>query len=71
MGVPVRDEVSRCSPGGQKRAKSHVDAVEGLRERVPAGFEARCAGADKPRIRVWPRQLSYDGFTNPVSKEQR
>ena len=60
-GVPVRMRLVIVAPAG-KDDEIDADDVETLLERVLPGLGAICRG-DKPRIKVWPRQLSYEGFT--------
>lgn len=60
-GVPVRMRLVVVAPAGKDGVEA--DAIEGLLDRVLPGLGEMCR-ADKPRIRVWPRQLSYDGFTS-------
>ena len=61
-GVPVRLRLVVLAPSG-KDAKIDPDAVYPILERVLPGFGA-IAKHDKPRVRVWPKQLSYEGFAN-------
>ncbi len=59
--VPVRLRLVVLAPPGKD---SEVDAlaVEKLLETILPGLGGIAAN-DKPRIRVWPRQLSQQGFT--------
>jgi hypothetical protein len=60
--VPARLRLVVVAPPG---TENEVDAtaVEKLLERVLPGLGAVAAN-DKPRVRVWPPQLSQQGFTN-------
>jgi hypothetical protein len=60
-GVPVRMRLVVVAPAG-KDDEVHADDVERMLESVVPGLGDICKG-DKPRIKVWPRQLSYEGFT--------
>jgi hypothetical protein len=60
-GVPVRMRLVVLAPTGHD-ADINVDEVEQMLERIVPGLGEMCK-ADKPRIKVWPRQLSYEGFT--------
>ncbi len=59
-GVPVRLRLVVVAPAGND-AEVDIDAVQAMLERVLPGLGDICKG-DKPRIKVWPRQLSYEGF---------
>src|SRR5579863_4659106 len=65
-GVPVRIRLVVVAPAG---AEGEVDAedVVAILERALPGLGAMCR-ADKPRIKVWPRQLSYEGFSRVFQK---
>jgi hypothetical protein len=60
--LPVRLRLVVVAPRGME---SHVDAiaVERLLDRVLPGL-GEIAANDKPRVRVWPAQLSEQGFAN-------
>jgi hypothetical protein len=60
-GVPVRLRLVVIAPAG-KDDEVHADDVERMLESILPGLGDICKG-DKPRIKVWPRQLSYEGFT--------
>ncbi|HWY85490.1 MAG TPA: hypothetical protein VNX28_02135 [Gemmataceae bacterium] len=60
-GVPVRMRLVVVAPAG-KDGEVSADDVEAMLERVLPGLGEIFRG-DKPRIKVWPRQLSYEGFT--------
>jgi hypothetical protein len=59
-GVPVRLRLVVVAPAGQD-ADVDINEVEAMLERVLPGLGDICKG-DRPRIKVWPRQLSYEGF---------
>lgn len=59
-GVPVRMRLVVLAPAG-KDGEVSADDVEKLLDKVLPGLGAICQG-DKPRVKVWPRQLSYEGF---------
>jgi hypothetical protein len=60
-GVPVRMRLVVVAPAG-KDGEVSADDVEEMLERILPGLGEIFRG-DKPRIKVWPRQLSYEGFT--------
>ncbi len=60
-GVPVRMRLVVVAPAGAEGEVDAEDAVAILERALP-GLGAMCR-ADKPRIKVWPRQLSYEGFS--------
>jgi hypothetical protein len=60
--VPVRLRLVVVAPAG-KEAVVDATAVEKLLDRLVPGLGA-VAKQDRPRIRVWPPQLSTAGFTN-------
>src|SRR5262245_50440868 len=60
-GVPARLRLVVMAPAGHE-GEIGVDQVEGLLDRIVPGLAEICKN-DHPRIKVWPRQLSYDGFT--------
>jgi hypothetical protein len=60
-GVPVRMRLVVVAPAG-KDGEVQADDVEEMLEKVLPGLGEIYRG-DKPRIKVWPRQLSYEGFT--------
>ncbi len=61
-GVPVRLRLVVVAPAG---AASKVDPanIDKLLEKVLPGL-GDIAGNDRPRVKVWPLQLSYEGFAN-------
>jgi hypothetical protein len=59
-GVPVRMRLVVVAPAG-KDADVDADDVEAMLDKVVVGLGEIYRG-DKPRVRVWPRQLSYEGF---------
>ncbi len=58
--VPVRLRLVVLAPAG-KETEIEVDQAEELLNRVLPGLRAIIA-VDRPRIRVWPPQLSQQGF---------
>jgi hypothetical protein len=60
-GVPVRLRLVVLAPAG-KQSELEPENVEGTLERVLPGLGQICK-YDKPRVRIWPMQLSYQGFT--------
>ena len=50
------------APAGKHEAEIDEDEVEGLLERILPGL-GQIYKADRPRLRIWPLQLSYEGFT--------
>ena len=65
-GVPVRMRLVVVAPAG-KDADVQADDVEEMLERVLPGLGEIYRG-DKPRIKVWPRQLSYEGFAKQFQR---
>jgi hypothetical protein len=61
QGSSARVRLVVIAPVG-KSAKIDADKASGLLEHVVRGLGA-VAGQDKPRIKVWPPQLSNEGFT--------
>lgn len=61
-GVPVRLRLVVVAPSG---TESEVDTanVEALLDRVVPGL-AQIVRQDKPRVRLWPTQFSYEGFAH-------
>ncbi len=59
-GVPVRMRLVVIAPAG-KDGEVDADDAEEMLERVLPGLGEIYRG-DKPRVKVWPRQLSYEGF---------
>ncbi|MBO0698592.1 MAG: hypothetical protein J2P46_09370 [Zavarzinella sp.] len=60
-GVPVRVRLVVVAPTGKLQTAIMPDDVPELLDDVVRGLGA-CVKADKPRIRVWPPQLSVAGF---------
>ncbi len=60
-GVPVRLRLVAIAPAG-KESVVDEDNLDKLLERILPGLGLIFKG-DKPRVRIWPMQLSYDGFT--------
>jgi hypothetical protein len=61
-GLPVRLRMVIIAPAGTMSTVT-AEMVPGLLEQVVIGLEDVC-DIDKPVIRVWPRQMSYEGFAN-------
>ncbi len=59
--LPARLRLVTIAPLGLEGGTIRAEEVEGLLDRVVPGLGA-CARADKPRVRVWPMQLSPQGF---------
>jgi hypothetical protein len=59
--VPVRLRLVVVAPAG-KEGEVDATAVEKLLDRMVSGL-GDVARRDRPRIRVWPPQLSHQGFT--------
>lgn len=60
-GQPVRVRLVVVAPTGKQRDPVTVDDVPQLLESVLHGL-GDLVKADKPRVRVWPPQLSVTGF---------
>jgi len=60
-GMPARVRLVVVVPTGTQQQAITVDEVPDLLNAVLRGL-GTCAAADKPRIRVWPPQLSVAGF---------
>jgi hypothetical protein len=60
-GVPVRLRLVVLAPAG-KQSTVEPEKVEEILERILPGLGGICR-YDKPRVRIWPIQLSYEGFT--------
>jgi hypothetical protein len=60
-GVPVRLRLVVVAPAGKDSAV-HAGEVAGMLEEILPGL-GEIYRSDKPSIKVWPRQLSYEGFT--------
>jgi hypothetical protein len=61
-GLPVRLRLVVVAPLGLEAGHIVPEDVEGLLDRVVPGL-GPCIRADRPRVRLWPTQLSYQGFT--------
>jgi hypothetical protein len=61
-GVPVRLRLVVLAPGG-KQSEIDEEKIEPILDKIVTGLGEICR-ADRPRIRIWPMQLSYNGFTN-------
>src|SRR4051794_17532579 len=60
-GVPVRLRLVVVAPAGTAYDLKS-DAIPKLLDRVLPGL-GDVVAADQPRVRIWPKQLSTDGFT--------
>jgi hypothetical protein len=65
-GVPVRLRLVIVAPAGTE-SRFDPALLEKLLERVLPGLGGIFA-ADKPRVRVWPTQLSHEGFANHLHR---
>jgi hypothetical protein len=61
-GVPVRLRLVVAAPAGIG-TKINREAIETLLDHVRPGLGG-IAAQDQPCIRIWPAQLSYEGFAN-------
>jgi hypothetical protein len=61
-GVPVRVRLVVVAPAG-KDSEVEDEKVESYLERMLPGL-GEIVKYDKPRVRIWPMQLSYNGFSN-------
>jgi len=61
-GVPVRLRLVVAAPAGTESRVS-FDNMEKLLDRVLAGL-GDIATHDRPRVKIWPVQLSHEGFAN-------
>jgi hypothetical protein len=59
-GVPVRLRLVVLAPGG-KQSEIDEEKIEPMLNKIVNGLGEICQ-ADRPRIRIWPMQLSYNGF---------
>jgi hypothetical protein len=59
-GVPVRLRLVALAPAG-KQSEIDEEQLEPMLERILPGL-GKVFSADKPRVRIWPMQLSYNGF---------
>jgi hypothetical protein len=60
-GVPVRVRLVVVAPSGKQQDPITPDEVPGLLDDVVRGLSG-FVQSDKPRVRVWPPQLSMAGF---------
>lgn len=60
-GVPVRLRLVVVAPTGRHQDPPTPDQVSELLDEVLSGL-GQVVAADKPRVRVWPPQLSVAGF---------
>ena len=65
-GVPVRLRLVVVAPAGTE-SKFDEDHIDRLLDRILPGLGAIYHG-DKPRVRIWPRQLSHEGFTKHLHR---
>ena len=68
-GVPVRLRLVVIAPAGND-GEVEADDAEEMLERVLPGLGEICKN-DTPRIKIWPRQLSYEGFTKHFQRNMR
>jgi hypothetical protein len=61
-GIPVRLRLVIVAPAGTD-AELDEDAVDKLLERLLPGL-GEIYREDRPRVRIWPTQISAEGFTN-------
>jgi hypothetical protein len=61
-GVPVLLRLVVIAPAG-KESEVEDEKIESYLERILPGLSG-VFKQDKPRVRIWPMQLSYNGFTN-------
>ena len=60
-GVPVRLRLVAVAPAG-KHSEIDEDNLDKLLEKILPGL-GHIFKQDRPRVRIWPMQLSYEGFT--------
>jgi hypothetical protein len=60
-GLPVRVRLVVAAPLGYEAGEVRPDQIEGVLDQVMPGL-GQIIKSDKPRVRVWPTQLSYQGF---------
>ena len=65
-GVPVRLRLVVVAAAG-KESGFDADRLDKLLERILPGLGAVYKG-DKPRTRIWPMQLSYEGFAKHLHR---
>ena len=65
-GVPVRLRLVVLAPAG-KQSEIDEEKIEATLEKILPGL-GQIFTADKPRLRIWPMQLSYQGFTRHLHR---
>jgi len=60
-GLPVRVRLIVAAPLGHEGGYVHPDQIEQMLDLFVPGL-GHFIHADQPRVRVWPTQLSYQGF---------
>ena len=65
-GVPVRLRLVVVAPAG-KESGFDDQKIDKLLDRILPGLGG-IFNADKPRVRLWPMQLSYQGFANHLHR---
>jgi hypothetical protein len=66
-GVPVRLRLVVVAPGGTE-AEANLDDLAKMLDRVVSGL-GDIYKHDKPRVREWPVQLSFEGFANHFHRQ--
>jgi hypothetical protein len=61
-GVPVRLRLVVAAPAG-KESRVSAENIEKVLDRVLSGL-GDIVIHDRPRVKIWPMQLSYEGFAN-------
>lgn len=62
-GLPVRVRLIVLGPLGKEGSKLEENDIGPILERMVPGLKGRLQ-ADLPRVRLWPRQLSHNGFVS-------
>ena len=62
-GLPVRVRLIVLGPLGKDGAQLQENDIGPILERMVPGLKGRLQ-ADLPRVRLWPRQLSHNGFVS-------
>jgi hypothetical protein len=65
-GVPVRLRLVVLAPAG-RAFEVNPDAINRILDKVYPGL-GMIAEEDEPEVRIWPFQLSYEGFANTFQK---
>lgn len=65
-GVPVRLRLVVVAAAG-KESQFDEEHIDKLLDRILPGLGAIYVG-DKPRVRIWPMQLSHEGFTKHLHR---